>query len=295
MGKLVPLICLLLLTLACDRYAPVENEMPTESTSDTTFSNSTSQTFTNSTSNQTFDNSTSHQTFSNITTTPGTIKKIIAYPAGIVGVSDLVYDNPGLWLLAERGSTSGSTLELIKVDKESGQTLQTIPLINPPFSLNHASEMAWNGEFFWMTSYGWSNGIPQSYIYKVDLTGNLVATIPCPSTNTGGFCEGLAWDGIYLWTGASDNKNIVQFSTDGVGIKTLNNVFSSIGVGDVSLKDTSHLIISHTNYLYLIDTASMAITGQLYTSYSKKGDWDSQLFWFANNSTQQLEGIYTGF
>lgn len=212
----------------------------------------------------------------------------------ITVVSDIYFDKSSnaLWLL---GGNSITPILLLKIDHQTHELLTIIPLNNPPFFLNSSSEITFDGVSFYATSYGWSNGVPQSFIYVIDMNGNIINTIPCPSSDTGGFCEGLAWDGSYLWSGASDNKNIVKFLPDGTIIQQLSNIFDSIGVGDVSLKDNEQLIVSHINYMFLIDTNTGTIINQFYTGYRRIGDWDGQLFWIFNNSSQKLEGIEIGF
>ncbi len=38
-----------------------------------------------------------------------------------------------------------------------------------------------------------------------------------------------------------------------------------------------------------------SIEKEIYTTFSRVGDWDGELYWAVNNSTLTLEGIYTGF
>jgi len=279
---------LLCFIAACGRFGGVDNPMPAESITNI----NTNATFTNTTTHQTFTNSTSHQTFTNTTSIPGTIKKTIPYPTGITGISDVVYDSSSqtLFLFVYDTLNNWKVTKIIQINPSSGAIINTTIIINPDFFMNHASEFIKAGNYYYGTSYGWSNGVPQSVIYKIDLNGNIVLTFPCPATNTGGFCEGLAWDGTSLWTGASDNKNIVQFSTDGTVQKTIT-PFNTVGVGDIAYNN-GKLIVSKDNYIYQIDPQSNTIINQFYTGYTKKGDWGGQLFWFINSSTQQIEGTY---
>lgn len=279
---------LLCFIAACGRFGGVDNPMPARTTTNN------GNTFTNSTSHQTFTNSTS--SFSNLTTTPGTIKKTIPYPAGVTGISDVVYDSSSQSLLLFVYDTLNNweVTKIIKVNPSSGEILSTTNITNPIFFMNYASEFAKAGDYYYGTSYGSSNGVPQSVIYKIDLNGNIVSSFPCPATNTGGFCEGLAWDGTYLWSGASDNKNIVKFSTDGTVQQTFT-PFNTVGIGDIAYINGNLIVFK--NYIYQIDSQSGSILNQFsyvgYTGgYKREGDWDGQLFWFINSSTQQLEGTY---
>lgn len=230
-----------------------------------------------------------------VTTAPGTIIKTLPYPAGITGISDVVYDSSSqsLFLFIYDVLNNWKVTKIIQVNPLSGETLSTTDITNPDFFINHASEFTKAGDYYYGTSSGWSNGTPQSLIYKIDINGNIISSFPCPATNTGGFCEGLAWDGTYLWTGASDNKDIVQFSTDGTIQKTIT-LFNTIGIGDISYNN-GKVIVSKDNYIYQVDPQSSTTSNEFYIGSFKTGDWDGQLFWFINNSTQQLEGIYTGF
>lgn len=276
---------------ACGRYGGVDNPMPAENTSNnTTYINSTStQTFTNTTSQPIFSNSTSHQT------TPGTIIKTIPYPVGVTGISDVVYDSSSQSLLLFVYDTLNNWMvtKIIQVNPLSGETLNTTNITNPVFFMNHASEFTRAGDYYYGTSYGSSNGVPQSLIYKIDLNGNTVSSFPCPATNTGGFCEGLAWDGTYLWSGASDNKNLVQFSMDGTVQQTIT-PFNTISIMDIAYDNGKLIVSKENNYIYLIEPQNGAIINQFgpYAGYTKKGDWDGQLFWFINSSTQEIEGTY---
>ena len=227
---------------------------------------------------------------------PGDIVRTLPFPAGISGVSDVVFDSASqaFLLFAYDVLSNWKVTKIIQIDYLSGATLSTTTIVNPDFFMNHASEFVKAGDYYYGTSYGWSNGVPQSLIYKIDLNGNIVSTFPCPATSTGGFCEGLAWDGQYLWSGASDNKNLTQFSINGTVYATLT-VLDSIGSHDVSYDKTAQqLIVSLDNSLNRYNPVTGAEINNVYTGFSRVGDWDGNFFWAINSSTQQLEGIYIG-
>lgn len=227
---------------------------------------------------------------------PGDIVRTLPLPAGISGVSDVVFDGASqtFLLFAYDVLSNWKVTKIIQIDYLSGATLSTTTIVNPDFFMNHASEFVKAGDYYYGTSYGWNNGVPQSLIYKIDLNGNIVSTFPCPASSTGGFCEGLAWDGQYLWSGASDNKNLTQFSITGVTNATLT-VLDSIGSHDVSYdKAAQQLIVSLDNSLNSYNSVTGAEINNVYTGLSRVGDWDGNFFWAINSSTQQLEGIYIG-
>ncbi|ACM18554.1 hypothetical protein Geob_0181 [Geotalea daltonii FRC-32] len=227
---------------------------------------------------------------------PGDIVRTIPFPAGISGVSDVVFDSSSQTLLvfAYDVLDNWKVTKIIQIDYSSGATLNTTAIVNPDFFMNQSSEFTKAGDYYYGTSYGNSNGVPQSFIYKIDMNGNVIASFPCPATNAGGFCEGLAWDGQYLWSGASDNKNLTQFSTNGSVHATIT-AWNYIGTTDVSYDKTmNQLIVSLNNRLHRVDPVTGTENSSVYTGFSRVGDWDGNLFWAVNSSTKQLEGIYIG-
>ena len=226
---------------------------------------------------------------------PGDVTKTLPYPTGISWISDIYADSATntFWLLGESAATE---IHLIQINSQTGEVLDSIAFTDAPFFLNHASELTGNGTFFWITSYGRQDDVPQSFIYKVNIDGEILETIPCPASDTGGYCEGLAWDGDSLWSGSSDNMDLTSFLLSGTVQQRVENVLDSLGTRDVSYNSVSNaILVSHANYLYFLNLSNLIIEKEIYTTFSRVGDWDDGLYWAVNNSTLMLEGIYTGF
>lgn len=227
----------------------------------------------------------------------GDVIKTIPFPTDITMVGDIVFDKNtnSFWITA----VNLTPLRLIQIDSANGTVTKTILSNNLPAYLNSSSEMAFDGQSFYFTSYGSCSGsctglnANGSFIYKVDMSGNLINTFPCPATSTGVYCHGLAWDGQYLWSEASDKKNLVQFSTDGIVFSTLSNVFHTVSLEDISFDSTANQLIVIKDGVNRVNKTTGNIDSHNNASYSK-GDYDGQLYWIANNGTQQLEGIYIG-
>ncbi len=235
----------------------------------------------------------SGQTFTVNPATPGTIVKKIPYPSGVPWIGDMVYDvsDKTVWLLAG----SQTVLDKFMQIDETGAVLKTVP--NSTFWINHGSELAFDGANLWATSYGWSNGVPQSYIYKIDpLTGSVATSFPCPASSTGGFCEGITWDGSQLWSATSDNRNLVSYTTNGTLQSLFLNEFSTIGTNThLSYHSSLRCIIAFHDGVNLIDPATGATMASNISIYPYSSGWDSHNNWRANNSTQEIEVVYLGF
>ena len=222
---------------------------------------------------------------------PGTIVKKIPFPFGVTWIGDMVYvvsDNT-VWFLAGNLTVLNKFMQI----DATGAVLKTVP--NLTFWINHGSELASDGANLWATSYG-TNGVPQSYIYKIDpLTGLVVTSFPCPASSTGGFCEGIAWDGSKLWSAASDNKNLVSYLTDGTLQSLFLNEFSTIGTNThLSYHSSQRRIIAFQDGITLIYPSSGAITASNVLIYPHSSGWDGQNIWRANNSTQEIEVVFLG-
>ena len=230
-----------------------------------------------------------------ITDEPGDIIKTLPYPTGISWISDIYADSATntFWLLGESAVTE---IHLIQINSQTGEVIDSINFNDAPFFLNHASELTWDGTSFWITSYGWESGVLQSFIYKINSSGDILETLSCPASETGGLCEGITWDGDSLWSGSSDNMDIVRFSQNELVELRVEGVLDSLGTRDVSYDSASNaILVSHANYLYFLNLSNLLVEKQVYTTFSRVGDWDGELYWAVNNSTLMLEGIYTGF
>ena len=226
-------------------------------------------------------------------TSPGDVVKTIAFPEGISGVSDIVFDksSQSLLIFVYDIATNWEVTKIIQIPITSGTVLAEVDINNPDFFMNHASSFSKNDNYFYGTSYGYSNGIPQSLIYMIDFNGKVVGSFSCPSTNVDGFCKGVAWDGQYLWSGGS---NLTKFSMDGLFIKEIGALDLVNNRVEAYDPDASQLIVSTDNHLRFIDIITGAEVRSVYTGSSRIGDWDGKLFWAVNRDTRQFEGIYIG-
>jgi len=217
------------------------------------------------------------------TSTDGiTTIKTFPFPSEYSYLGDVAYDSASdtVWTFA---GDSNSLDTLLQIDLQDGSVLNSAD--NPSFFLNHGSEVAFDGEYLWATTYGSSNGESQSYIFKLDTSGNILEQIPCPSTDTGGYCEGLAWDGQYLWTGASDNKSLVRYDPSTGETTAYENFWDTIGYGiDIGYDFVSgQLLVKKDGKFIYIDSQSVEILyEERYDGSISKGDWTGELFWFAD-------------
>lgn len=75
---------------------------------------------------------------------------------------------------------------------------------------------AFDGEYFWLTGEG---DAQYNWLYKHDLEGNLVETIPQPMTSSDHGFYDICWDGQYLY--GSEASDIICFDTAGNYIYTI--------------------------------------------------------------------------
>jgi len=232
-----------------------------------------------------------------VTATPfvvGEIVEIIGYPAGVIWIGDIAFEPDGgaFWALT---GTSQSLPEWLRIDAETGAILSRTP--NNEFFLNHGSEITIAGDELWATTFGASNGIPQAFISQVDpATGVILSQFPCPASTTGGYCEGLAWDGSKFWAGASDGKNIVGFDKAGKIISTIIDPWGTINSNlDLDWNHNQNTLLSvKNNYTAQINTATGELLNNSEVPIGKPGGWDGELFWVPDNFSQTIKGIYIG-
>lgn len=225
------------------------------------------------------------------TTPAGTVLKTIPFPSGISWIVDLASDRTGgtLWLLV--GSSSSATA-LVQVNSSTGQVMNTITANNWPIFLNQNSSLAFDGQHFWATSYGFVNSTPQSFIYELDGTARVIATYPCPATTTG-FCQGLAWDGTTFWTAGSDNRTLARFKTVGTALnsQTYNNIWDTAGVTDLTFDTATNQLLVTKNQLLFYSPQQAVVTGKLTLPQTGPGDWDGSLLWVIDNTNQKILGM----
>jgi len=162
---------------------------------------------------------------------------------------------------------------------------------NEEFFLNHGSELAFDGENVWATSYGWSNGVPQTFVFKVDDSGIVIDKIDCPASNTGGFCEGLAWDGENFWSGSDDNTDITCFDRTGEIVRVIENAWATVGrKQDLYYNQkTGRVVALKGTEALLIDPETGMVLSSSNVQNLRNGDWDGSEWIQANNSTQEIE------
>jgi hypothetical protein len=227
----------------------------------------------------------------------GDVTRSLPFPAGYVYVSDVAYDksSQSLWVMAftDLNCTNGA---IINIDYQTGATIKIIDI-----GAYNTDTLICNTEFTvagdYIFSLGWSlNGDTNPTVSKFDKSGNLIETFICPAT-TGNECKGITWDGTYLWVGTELTRNIVQISTSGSIITTLSNVFNTTGITDLSyIAATGELMVVNSS-IYNISPTSGSILSQSTPSGNGSvgaGDWDGSVYWTANYSQQQIDGLYIG-
>lgn len=200
------------------------------------------------------------------------ITKVYKYSSGImVGfygwmVINDIYREPGEWHVQHwaEGTLVGGTWgwhELfdepfiippradLVISPEALVTLDVIDSFNAPAWWPMG--LAFDGTHLWCLALNTPN---PTTIYKLDTDGNVVNTIPSPHGN----CEGLAYDGVYLWSSDPIHEKIYRFDTSG-------NVVSSFDfpvVGGIAY-DGEHLWCVGTDIiwerLYKLDTSGNII------------------------------------
>jgi len=214
----------------------------------------------------------------------GDVVKTLPFPAGVTEIRDITYDasTGDFWALEIQGSTPS----IFRVSRSTGTIREVIPLTDPIFSLDSLNELALVLGNFQMTT-----GALASFLYTAGPSGAFLGGLPCPSTPTG-YCRGLAWDGIYLWSGASDSTDISAFTFAGT-VKDV--VFAPAIVEDVDYDGTrGHLLVTTeaSSNLYRIDPSTGIVDETIAVGALNKGTWDGLLFWFVDNASYQLKGVY---
>jgi hypothetical protein len=235
----------------------------------------------------------------NISYVPGDIIGTFPYPDGIKTIADVYYNQETNTLFALAfHSPADSPAAILEINYDTGAVITEIPLVDPPFSLNYSSEMVRAGQDYYTTSYGWSNGVAQSHIYKIDATGIVVETLACPAAKWDGFCEGLAWDGQFLWSGASDSRDLTRFILAGEVDRTLSNVSDTNGIKDISYdagKDRLVAIKYDINQAVdMVDPADGTMATKTLAGSINKGDWATPYWISINSSNLTIEKVYVG-
>ena len=213
------------------------------------------------------------------------LETTLAFPDGITTVGDVCFNEEDQTLIMLAGDDTGLN-EWLEVDPETGDVLSRAP--NNQTDINSGSEIACVGSAIWATS--------DDYIYKINLsTGATLSRIDCPTTTTG-ICEGLAWDGINLWSGASDGTDLSSFDTAGNIVDTIPDLWQTVNSTlDLDWDNTSDVLIAIKNgYPNIVNTVDKSLLNEGTTNIGHRGGWsgNSNIFWTPNNTTQQLEMYY---
>lgn len=228
----------------------------------------------------------------NIKPWPGEPLAVIPYPIGINWIGDIAFGpaTATLWMLV------GDLTALpnwIAIDPFTGSIVGRLP--NPETAtVNHGSEVAFDGSNLWATSSGLVSGSTGGVVYKLDAsTGAIADQFPCPATSTGD-CEGLAWDGEYFWSGASDNRDLVRFDQTGKVVTIFKNFWASANLGqDISFDPVSSQIMAQkTSQLIFIDPATEdLLEGRVLSSEPVPGAWANGYYWQVDNDKKEIEVI----
>lgn len=215
----------------------------------------------------------------------GEVLRTIPYPVGVFDVRDVVYDrfSNTLWLHT-------SDRRLVGIDPASGVIIRLIRLTNPVFFSTILRDVAFDGNFFWITStFGAQD------IFQVNLFGAAVGGLPCRST-VAGLCSGITFDGSAYWTGATDTKTLARFTGFGFLLGTLPSPAPLVGIDDLAYDrgaDQLIVVASNPRAVYRVNPSTGAVVDSFAdATLGQKGDWDGSLFWFVDNGGQQLRGVF---
>ena len=210
--------------------------------------------------------------------------KTLPFPSGVTEIRDITFDaaTGDFWPL----ETQGSTPSIFRVSRSTGTVREVILLTDPIFSVDTLNEIALVLGNFQLTT-----GALASDLYTANPSGAFLGGVQCPSTSTG-FCRGLAWDGTYLWSGASDSTDMAAFDFTG----TVQRVVPAPALVEDVDYDSSrgHLLVttSASQNLYRIDPLTGGIAETIPVGTLNKGTWDGELFWFVDNVSREFKGVY---
>jgi hypothetical protein len=214
----------------------------------------------------------------------------------VTWISDLAYDktSSAFWLLA---GTSSAPNVLVKISATTGLSLGEAALDATLGNIVDGSSMAFDGSSLWITSNGFSGGVPVSEIYQVWPSGILQKTYPCPATTTG-FCQGLVWDPatFSFWAAGSNNNGLTNFQLANGAVtseKTYPNLWSTNGVTDMGFDiSTNQLVVLKDGMIPV--NASNGIVGtkkSFILPGNGRGDWDGTYFWAIDNTEKKLKAV----
>jgi outer membrane protein assembly factor BamB len=128
------------------------------------------------------------------------------------------------------------------------------------------SGLAWDGNFLWASGYN------KPFIFKMDVLGNVLDSIPSPTLNSahGG---GLEFDGTYLWVVVEEDGILykVDTNTGSVLQQIILPTSGSFGSNNLGIAfDGQYLWNTHSNdnFLYKIDPSNGQVLASIPTLYS---------------------------
>lgn len=216
----------------------------------------------------------------------GDVAKTLDFPAELTTVTDAFFQasTGSFWLLGRTGVTSAA---LFRIDASTGVVLTRVSLVDPRFIQNSVEHLTMDSSSFWMTTSAGS-----SVLFRVDTLGNILTTVSCPATTLPGFCTGLAFDGTLLWTGATDNLNLVRFLANGVIERALTSPDSDVRDIAYDLSADELLVVTaNLGRVFRIDPTDGTVAASTPVGFTR-GDWDGTLFWFVDNSARELKGVF---
>jgi hypothetical protein len=210
----------------------------------------------------------------------------LAYPEGIDRVYDLAVVGTRLWLWAEDLS-DGDGPVLISISSSTGEAADPVTIDQRPGLLNARSELTWDGDAFWFTSD--ESDPAQAELFRVDSNGTLIDRIPCPFSGTNG-CNGLAWDGTFLWT--AERTQVARVDpVDGSIVNGLNPFEDATGSIDFLFADetngTGRGLAVRDRVLYWILTGTGEATEGPEVDFNRGGA-NSGTIWFPSDTDRQI-------
>lgn len=213
----------------------------------------------------------------------------LAYPEGVDQVFDLTVVGTTLWLWANDTGDDVDGPVLIPLSVSTGDVGNTIAIQDRPGLINAASELTWDGAAFWFTSDG---NVSQAQLYQVERDGTVAGSITCPFAGVAE-CQGLAWDGSFLWTGEKNGTQVTRVSTIPGGV--VPSPFSPWGDTSGTIDflfaqettDTSQALVVRDRTLYWIDSSSESVSDGLDVDF-ERGGANSGTIWYASDADRRI-------
>ena len=228
--------------------------------------------------------------------TPGKVMREIRFPTVVQWASDIAFDrNTGtFWMLASTiGAPPNPPNALVRINAATGASLGGLAANGWPVTIVDGSTLAFDGNFFWITSGG------NSKVHQMGPDAAYLALYNCPATSTG-LCQGLAWDNTTssIWSVASDNANLARSQVlNGVLLPTpqiYGNLWSGSGLTDVSFDSATGQVFVIKNGVILVQGSSGTGLGTISFTVpgSGRGDWDGRYFWVVDNTSKSIKALF---